>query len=51
LDIQLNRHLMIGANAGYNFLMGYSRSLSGRDNYSGPEVSAGMSLLFGKGAP
>jgi hypothetical protein len=51
LDIQLNRRLMVGANVGYNFLSGYSRSLSGRDNYSGPEFSAGMSLLFGKGAP
>jgi hypothetical protein len=51
LDIQLSRRLMIGANVGYNFLTGYSRSLSGRDNYSGTEVSAGMSLLFGRGAP
>lgn len=51
LAIQLSRRFMIGANAGYNFLTGYSRSLSGRDNYSGQELSVGMSLLFGKSVP
>lgn len=46
LDIQLGRYLMVGANVGYNFMMDFSESLGGRDNYSGPEFGVGISLLF-----
>jgi len=49
IDVRLNRRFMLGAEAGYNFVMGFTKSLSGRDNYSGPELSFGLSLLFGKG--
>jgi hypothetical protein len=47
LDLQLGRHFMVGINLGYNFMADFPEPLAGQWNYSGFEVSAGLSLLIG----
>jgi hypothetical protein len=47
LDIQMGRYLMMGFNAGYNLMGDFSEPLGVKDNYSGFELSAGISLLIG----
>jgi outer membrane protein W len=49
LDFQISHFLMVGTRAGYHFISDYSDSMGGRVNYSGPEINAGLSFLFGKG--
>lgn len=47
LDIQFGRHLMFGVQAGYNAMVDFPETLKHGDNYSGFELSAGFSVLFG----
>ena len=49
VDIELSRHLMIGANLGYNLLSDFSGIKVGKNNYSGFEFGIGLSFLWGKG--
>ena len=50
LDFELSRYFMADVYVGYNLMMDFSEPVGGRDNYSGPELSVGISYLFGKGA-
>ncbi len=47
LDIQMGRHLMLGIGVGYNLMADFQETLGFDDNYSGFEVSTGLSFLFG----
>jgi len=49
IDIISGHKIMLGASSGYNFTTDFSRSLGGRDNYSGLEFALSFSVLFGKG--
>jgi len=49
LDVEFGQHFMAGVNVGYNLMMDFSESIGGRDNYSGPECSIGISYLLGRG--
>ena len=49
VDVQMNRHLMLGIKAGYNLMSDFSKPLENRKNYSGLEMNVGISWLFGKG--
>ena len=49
LDFVISRNFMGGVNVGYNLMTDFSEPVGGRDNYSGPEFSIGISYLFGKG--
>ena len=49
LDIQLNRHFMLGARGAYSFMTDFDEPLGGRDNYNGTEFRLGVSWLFGSG--
>ncbi len=51
IDLQINRHVMLGARGGYNLMADFEEPLGGRDNYSGAEFSLGLSWLFGGGIP
>jgi len=46
LDIQMGRHLMMGVHLGYNIMEDFPEPLGLEKNYSGVEVSAGISLLL-----
>jgi len=48
-DFLLNRHIMLGAGAGYNLMGDFPESIGNRKNYSGFEMHIGVSWLFGKG--
>ncbi len=43
------RWLRIGGNLGYHLVADFDRSIGGSDNYSGPELSASIGLLIGRG--
>ncbi len=47
LDIVASRKIMFGAAVGYNLMTDFSDNLALRRNYSGPEFSLNISLLFG----
>ncbi len=47
LDIQIGRHLMGSVHGGYNLMADFPEKLGSENNYSGVELSAGISLLFG----
>jgi len=49
VDIQLNRHFMLGARAAYNLMTDFDEPVGGRDNYNGGEFRIGVSWLFGRG--
>jgi hypothetical protein len=49
VDVQLGRRLMLGLHGGLNLMMDFNDELGGRKNYSGAEVSVGVSWLFGRG--
>lgn len=48
LDIQMGRHLMAGVQVGYNLMADFPESIGLKRNYSGAEITAGISLLLGK---
>ena len=49
IDFHIARCFSIGVNAGYNWMVDFSKPIGGRDNYSGPEVGMSLGWLFGKG--
>jgi outer membrane protein W len=49
MDIQMGRHLMAGVQVGYNVMSDFREPIGFKDNYEGYVVSAGLSLLIGKG--
>jgi outer membrane protein W len=49
LDIQMGRHLMAGIHVGYNVMADFPEPLGIEDNFSGVELSVGISVLLGKG--
>lgn len=49
VDFHVARCFSIGVNAGYNWMVDFSKPVGGRDNYSGPEVGMSLGWLFGKG--
>ncbi len=51
IDLQISRHIMLGARGGYNLMADFEEPLGGRDNYSGAEFSLGLSWLIGGGLP
>jgi hypothetical protein len=46
LDIQMNRYVMMGVHMGYNLMSDFSEPLGSKNNFSGLELSAGISLLL-----
>lgn len=48
LDIQMGRHLMMGVHVGYNIMEDFPEPLGREKNYSGVEMSAGISVLLGR---
>ena len=49
VDILLSRLFMLGIHTGYNLMTDFSDPIGGKKNYSSPEFSLGLSILFGKG--
>lgn len=47
-DLLVGRRFMIGARGGFNLMTDFSEPLAGRKNYSGFELSIGLSWLFGR---
>jgi hypothetical protein len=41
--------LVLGGNLGYHVMTDFERSIGGAENYSGPEVSASIGVLLGRG--
>ena len=41
--------LVLGGNLGYHLVTDFERSIGGAENYSGPEVSASIGVLIGRG--
>jgi hypothetical protein len=50
IDIQMGRHLMAGVHAGYNLMADFREPIGLEDNYEGLVVTAGLSVLLGKGS-
>lgn len=50
LDIQMGRHLMTGIHVGYNAMADFPEPLELGEDFSGFELSVGISVLLGKGA-
>lgn len=48
IDFAIGRYLMLGASAGYHLIANFSEPIRGRRNFSGPELSISLSLLWGK---
>jgi hypothetical protein len=48
LDVRMGRHLMAGIHAGYNLMADFPEPVGARYNYSGAEITAGISLLLGR---
>lgn len=49
MDFVIGRNFLCGVNVGYNLMTDFSEIVGGKDNYSGPEFSVGISYIFGKG--
>jgi outer membrane protein W len=50
VDIQMGRHLMAGIQVGYNVMADFPEPIGLDRNYDGLAVSAGLSVLLGKGS-
>ena len=48
VDLAIGRYLMLGASAGYHLIANFAEPIRGRKNFSGPELSISLSLLWGK---
>jgi hypothetical protein len=48
VDIRMGRHLMAGLHAGYNLMADFPEPVGQNVNYSGVEVTAGISVLLGR---
>lgn len=48
VDFAIGKRFVIGASAGYHLIANFSEAIGGRKNFSGPEVSAGLSFLWGR---
>lgn len=48
LDFQFGRYVMAGVNVGYNLVADFPEALGLKRNFSGVEMSAGISLLLGR---
>ena len=48
VDFAIGRYLMLGASAGYHLVANFAEPIRGRRNFSGPELSISLSLLWGK---
>jgi hypothetical protein len=49
IDIQMGRYVMAGIRVGYNAMADFPERIGLKDNYSGFELSTGISLLLGRG--
>ncbi len=49
VDFLLSRKFLLGLNVGYNLMSEFDQPIGGSDNHSGPAISMGLSLLFGRG--
>ena len=49
VDFAIGRYLMLGASAGYHLIADFAEPVRSRKNFSGPELSFSLSLLWGKG--
>jgi hypothetical protein len=47
--LRLGRSWLVDLGANYNVMSGFSRPVSGRDNFNGLELGVGISWLFGGG--
>jgi len=50
VDIQMGRHLMAGVQVGYNVMADFPEPIGLDRNFDGVAVSAGLSVLLGKGS-
>ncbi len=48
VDFAIGRYLMLGASAGYHLIANFAEPIRDRKNFSGPEFSISLSLLWGK---
>ena len=48
VDFAIGRYLMLGASAGYHLVADFAEPIRDRKNFSGPELSISLSLLWGK---
>ncbi len=48
IDFAIGRYLMFGASAGYHLIANFAEPVRSRKNFSGPELSISLSLLWGK---
>ena len=48
IDFAIGRYLMLGASAGYHLIANFAEPVRSRKNFSGPELSFSLSLLWGK---
>ena len=48
IDFAIGRYLMLGASAGYHLIANFAEPVRSRKNFSGPELSISLSLLWGK---
>ena len=48
VDFAIGRYLMLGASAGYHLIANFAEPVRNRKNFSGPELSFSLSLLWGK---
>jgi hypothetical protein len=49
VDFIMGRRIMTSIAAGYNLMADFDQPVGGSDNYSGTELSFGLSFLFGRG--
>ena len=48
VDFAIGKRFVIGASAGYHLIANFSEAIRGRKNFSGPELSVGLSFLWGR---
>ncbi len=48
VDFAIGRYLILGASAGYHLIANFAEPVRNRKNFSGPELSFSLSLLWGK---
>ncbi len=48
VDFAIGRYFMFGVSAGYHLVANFSEQIRSRKNFSGPELSISLSLLWGK---